>query len=477
MTKLPIRAHLALLCALTVAAAIVTASVLAWLATRHALRDQVDASLDQSGSRGVVIASAGPLVVGTSPIEGMCVRTGTGFEPPEDLPRVQLLRADGTDCLSGDPGDRVQPTSREYAVAGGAVGQVLRDATTEDGEHVRALTVPLEPGYALTVTRSLEEVDAALRELAIFLSLAAVLGVVVAAGAGLVVARLVLRPVDRLTAAAEHIAETEDLDVPIVSDGRDDEVARLSRAFNAMTSRLAGSRRRQRQLIADASHELRTPLTSLRTNVEWLMRADDRGRPLTPREKRQVEQAVLGQVDELSTLIGELGALARDEGAGDLRRTDLDRVVLRAAERAQRRDPGRRFELRLEPWPVLGDPAALERAVLNLLDNALKFSDGPVAVTLDNGRLEVADRGPGLPADQQSHAFDRFWRAPTARELPGSGLGLAIVADGVERHGGQVFFGSAPHGGAVVGFWLPRADGESLTELSASPSQSHIQRP
>ena len=90
-----------------------------------------------------------------------------------------------------------------------------------------------------------------------------------------------LRPVDRLTAAAEHVAETEDLDVPIEVAGRD-EVARLSTAFNAMTDRLAGSRRRQRQLIADASHELRTPLTSLRTNVEWLMRTEDRGRPLSP---------------------------------------------------------------------------------------------------------------------------------------------------------------------------------------------------
>jgi two-component system, OmpR family, sensor histidine kinase MprB len=248
-------------------------------------------------------------------------------------------------------------------------------------------------------------------------------------------------------------------------------VARLSTAFNAMTARLAGSRARQRQLISDAGHELRTPLTSLRTHVEWLMRADDRGRPLRPREKRQVEQAVLGQIDELSALIGELGALARDEPVREHVDLDLDQVVLRAVERAQRRDPGRRFLLVVEPCRVHGDATALERAVLNLLDNALKFSDGPVEVELRDGRLSVTDRGPGLADADQDNAFERFWRAPEARELPGSGLGLAIVADCVAEHGGAVFFDDATGGGARVGFELP-----NLTELSASPARDHILR-
>ncbi len=226
---------------------------------------------------------------------------------------------------------------------------VLRDATTAGGDHVRTLTTPLEDGYAVRVSRSLEEVDATLSDLTLRLLLVAALGVLVAGGAGLAVARVVVRPVDRLTAAAEHVAATEDLDVPIEVRGRD-EVARLSSAFNSMIDRLAGSRRRQRQLIADSSHELRTPLTSLRTNIEWLMRSEDRGQPLGPKQRRQVEQAVLGQVDELSALIGELGALARDEPVREHVAVELDQVVLRAVERAQRRDPARRFDLRIEPW-------------------------------------------------------------------------------------------------------------------------------
>jgi two-component system sensor histidine kinase MprB len=462
---LPLRANIALLCAATVAFAIVSGSVLAWLATRHTLRDQVDASLGQRVvSNRVVGSSASPsLQIQIDSFEHLCDAPPEGIDDAP-LPNIQLIRSDRTSCSAANYGDQVTPVDEEYSVARGGAGSVLRDATTRDGEHVRSLTTPVGNGYAVRVTRSLEEVDAAMRELAMILAAAAALGVLLATAAGLWVARVVLRPVERLTGAAEHVAETEDLDVPIVVTGRD-EVARLSTAFNAMTARLAGSRARQRQLIADAGHELRTPLTSLRTHIEWLMRADDRGRPLKPREKRQVEQAVLGQIDELSTLIGELGALARDEPVREHVPVDLDQVVLRAVDRAQRRDPNRRFALVVEPGRVRGDATALERAVLNLLDNALKFSDGPIEVEVKAGRLSVTDRGPGLAGADQANAFERFWRAPEARELPGSGLGLAIVADSVAEHGGEVFFGDADGGGAEVGFQLP-----NLTELSAGPA-------
>lgn len=466
MRRPPLRASIALLCAATTAVAIVAGAVLAWAATRHTLREQVDASLGQRvGSFDVVLRAPAGVPTG-SPLEMLCADAQTAFaDEADELPRVQLLRADGTSCSNLPAGMLVEPLAEEYDVARGSRVSVWRDATTADGEHVRTLTKPLADGYALQVTRSLKEVDQSLRELALTLAVAAALGVLAAAVAGLGVARLALRPVDRLTAAAEHVAETEDLDVPIEVRGTD-EVARLSTAFNAMTSRLAGSRRRQRQLVADAGHELRTPLTSLRTNVEWWMRADDAGRPLDPRQRRQVAQAVLGQIEELSQLIGELGALARGETGRGVVPLELDRVVILAVERAQRRDPARRFDLTLEPWRVLGDEAELERAVLNLLDNALKFADGPIGVDLRDGRVVVTDRGPGLP--DPSQAFERFWRAPSARELPGSGLGLAIVADVVARHGGSVFFDPVPGGGSAVGFALP-----ALTDFSAAPRETH----
>ena len=469
MKRLPLRANVALLAAATTAAAIVAASVLGWLATRHTLREQVDSSLGQRVlQRQLVRGPDGDVVQVRVDPEAFC-GIPEGILPTDDsLPDVQLVRSDGSGCANADPDEVIRATAAERELASGErQDSVLRDATTADGTHVRTMTYPVADGYALRVTRSLEEVDATMRELTVILGVVAALGVLVAGGAGLVVARVAIRPLDRLTEAAEHVAETEDLDVRIDVSGRD-EVARLSGAFNAMTERLAGSRRRQRQLIADAGHELRTPLTSLRTNLEWLMRSEDRGRPLGRQQRRHVEQAVLGQVEELGTLVGELVELARGGPISEPGPVDLDAVVLRAVERAQHRSRGRRFDLHVEPWRVRGDATALERAVLNLLDNALKFSDGPIGVQLEGGRLTVDDSGPGLKVDDREHAFERFWRAPTARELPGSGLGLAIVADAVQRHGGEVFFAAAPGGGSRVGFVVP-----ALTELSAGATETH----
>ena len=467
MKRLPLRANMALLAAAVTAAAIVAASVLAWVATRHTLREQVDDSLGQRVFQRQLIRSPdGSTVQVKVDPEAFCAAR-PDVVPNETVPDLQLIRADGSSCTNADSGEVVETTAAEVEVAQGERDSVLRDATAPDGTHVRTLTYPVTDGYALRVSRSLEEVDATMRDLTWILGLVAALGVLVAGGAGLAVARIAIRPVDRLTEAAEHVAETEDLDVRIDVAGHD-EVARLSTAFNAMTERLAGSRRRQRQLVADAGHELRTPLTSLRTNLEWLMRSEDRGRPLTPQQRRQVEHAVLGQVEELGTLVGELVELARGEPAVEPRPVDLDAIVLRAVERAQHRARGRRFDLHVEPWQVRGDETVLERAVLNLLDNALKFSDDVIRVRLEDGRLSVDDAGPGLTETEREHAFERFWRAPTARELPGSGLGLAIVADAVERHGGDVFFAAAPGGGSRVGFSIP-----ALTELSAGATETH----
>lgn len=472
MKRLPLRATVALLAAATTAAAIVAASILGWVATRDTLRDQVDSSLGQRLFRVTALQTVdGTTFVRRIVPEEFCAAPPPDLVPDDALPNVDIVRADGTGCGTTDPDEVIRPTDEELEVATGQRGKVVRDATTADGTHVRTVTTPLADGYAIRVSRSLEEVDATMRDLSWILGAVAALGVLVAGGAGLAIARIAVRPVNRLTEAAEHVAATEDLDVRIDDTGRD-EVARLSAAFNAMTERLAGSRRRQRQLVADAGHELRTPLTSLRTNVEWLMRAEDRGRPMSAQQRRQVEQAVLGQVEELGTLVGELVELARGDTVAELGPVNLDEVVLRAVERAQHRARGRRFDLQVEPWRVLGDPVALERAVVNLLDNALKFSDGPIGVRLEGGRLTVDDTGPGLTVTDREHAFERFWRAPTARELPGSGLGLAIVADAVHRHGGGVFFAAAPGGGSRVGFSVP-----ALTELSAEPTATYTAGP
>jgi signal transduction histidine kinase len=251
-----------------------------------------------------------------------------------------------------------------------------------------------------------------------------------------VVARLaagrVLRPVGRLTETVERIRATGDLSAPIETPGRD-EISRLGQAFAAMTAALDESAGAQRRLVADASHELRTPLTSLTTNLELLAeRPDDPSAPA-------LVAAALTEAGELRVLINDLVELARDGQAPfhveDVR---LDLVAERVAARAADRAPGLAYELDCRPTLVRGDPDALERAIGNLVDNALKWSppDGRIRISAAAGTVEVTDDGPGIPADDLPYIFDRFYRSAKARALPGSGLGLAIVRRIADLHDG-----------------------------------------
>jgi two-component system sensor histidine kinase MprB len=222
-----------------------------------------------------------------------------------------------------------------------------------------------------------------------------------------------------------------------------------------MLKALDASLRRQRQLVADAGHELRTPLTSLRTNIELLSQAHDR---LPARARDELLTDIRAQIGELSTLVGDLVELARDEPLSrDPETVELADVVDNAVERVRRRAPGITFDVRTQPWLVLGDAQLLERAVTNLLDNAAKWSPplGTVHVRLTDGLLSVADEGPGIRDEDLPHVFERFYRSSEARTLPGSGLGLAIVQQTAERHGGRVEAGRAAAGGALFTLRLP----------------------
>jgi two-component system sensor histidine kinase MprB len=278
-------------------------------------------------------------------------------------------------------------------------------------------------------------------------------GVVAAAGLGFAVARSALAPVGELTRAAERVAATQELDARI-PDKRGDELGRLAAAFNEMLSALEASRTQQRRLVADASHELRTPLTSLRTNIELLAKAP--GLPGAEREKLLAD--VTAELAELGHLVAELVDLAGDPNATQEAATDvrLDELAGQVVERARRRT-GTDITLDAEAVVVRGRPAALERAIANLVDNACKWS--PAAeVCIRGGMVEVRDRGPGIEPGDRPRVFDRFFRASTARSMPGSGLGLAIVKQAVEAHGGRVWVEENPGGGAVVGFEVPGAE-------------------
>jgi two-component system sensor histidine kinase MprB len=348
--------------------------------------------------------------------------------------------------------DSVDLGAPEIAVARGQVRYSLRTIATEDGRY-RVVAVPTQtPGIALVLAQSLESTERTLEKLGIVLLIFGAAGVIGAALAGWAVARNGLRPVRRLTTAAENIARTEQLD-PIEVEGND-EIARLASAFNAMLAALSASRDRQRQLVADAGHELRTPLTSLRTNLDLLVQADRRG-GLSETSREELLTDVRFQIEELTTLIGDLVELARDEPMPIAREAvDMAEIVDRAVARVRRRASSLDFDVHTNSWWVTGEPHALERAVTNLLDNAAKWSPplGVVTVTLDEGTLMVADQGHGISEEDLPHVFDRFYRSKESRTMPGSGLGLSIVRQVVERHGGSVRAGRWDDGGAA--FWL-----------------------
>jgi len=292
--------------------------------------------------------------------------------------------------------------------------------------------------------------------------------VALAAGTGLAVARSGLRPVRQLSGEVERIAETKDLRPVDVSGAAD--VAVLARSFNDMVDSLAASRERQRRLIADAGHELRTPLTSLRTNVDLLI-IDARTSMLKEGDRLAILGDVQGQLGEFTKLVGDLVQLARDEGEATPEPLDFRHVVTAALERARRRGPSLDFDVELDPFFVVGVSADLERAVTNLLDNAVKWSPpgGTVRVQLEGNRLRVADEGPGIAEADLPHVFDRFFRADTARTTPGTGLGLSIVAQVVHQHGGVVRAGRSAQGGAEFTMVLP---GARSSEALEQPTRS-----
>ena len=362
--------------------------------------------------------------------------------------------------LFAKPGDKDFPFDHhEVAVSIGTEKQSMR-TVTYNGVSYRVVAVSASPGIALVLAQPMESIERALDRLKVILLLSSAVGVALAGIAGWAVAANGLRPVRRLTAATERVARTQELR-PIQVSGSD-ELARLTTSFNSMLQALDASQNRQRQLVADAGHELRTPLTSLRTNIELIgQAADNDERSLSTAERHEIMGDVRAQLEEMTTLVGDLVELARDEPMRrDPEPLDFADVVTQSVDRVRLRAPGVTFDVELSSWLVFGESQLLERAVTNLLDNAAKWSpDGStVRVRLDEGVLTVADQGPGIDPADLPHVFDRFYRSSEARTLPGSGLGLSIVRRAADRHGGTVEAASGEQGGTLFTFTLPGSD-------------------
>ncbi|MFK0249499.1 ATP-binding protein [Amycolatopsis azurea] len=449
--RFSLRGRVTLLAAASVAGAVALVSLGAYLVVRDNLYQQVDDNL-------VARAHA---AVESPQVQTELQQVPGAFLASADLQIGQLTVGEKIRLTYPQSGSRPPYGDDEIAVASGDSPFSLR---TDPKTDSRVVALPQGAGQAMVLAQSLGPTKRTLNELSVVLFLIGGAGILVAAAAGTAVARAGLRPVDRLTSAAERVATTGDLR-PIPVSG-DDELARLTQSFNTMLGTVAESQERQRQLVADAGHELRTPLTSLRTNLELLLSASRPGaRTLSDEDRSDIEADIRGQLDELTQLIGDLVELARqDEPRIEHERVEMVDVVERALDRARRRAGEIEFDVSLQPWVLTGDTSALERAVLNLLDNAVKFSPegSTVGVRLypvgdGTAVLEVEDSGPGIADEDLPKVFDRFYRSSEARTLPGSGLGLAIVQHAAQRHGGDVYAGRAAAGGALMTLRLPGA--------------------
>ncbi|HEX3783144.1 MAG TPA: HAMP domain-containing sensor histidine kinase [Pseudonocardiaceae bacterium] len=464
--RVSLSARVTLLAAICVAGAVALVSLGAYLTVRHNLYQQAEQNLlgetVAAVQHSTVSGSGGNF---TFPLPSGTYFNTIKFSVIDASGKAQpLMTSTHQPYTNSVPSYLIGPKQTNVAVQDNYASpdQLPSSAEEVDGYEVVAVAPPLQSGLAVVAAQPLTAESGVLDRLSVVLFLISGAGIVVAALAGTAIASGGLRPVARLTAAAERVAKTGDLR-PIQVTG-DDELARLTQSFNSMLGALAESQEQQRRLVADAGHELRTPLTSLRTNLELLVASNKPGAPrLSEQDTAELNADVSGQLDELTTLIGDLVELARQDAPQVVAEpVELVEVLERALDRARRRGSGIQFDVALQPWSLLGDSSALERAVMNLLDNAVKFSPpgGRVRVVLrplgdGTAVLEVADSGPGISDEDLPHVFERFYRSADARPLPGSGLGLSIVWQAAQRHGGMAYAGHAPEGGALMTLRLP----------------------
>ncbi|MYU23749.1 HAMP domain-containing protein [Streptomyces sp. SID8352] len=371
---------------------------------------------------------------------------------------VQVLGPDGTVLDPSGPRLPVTGADRRTAAAPEAGRMVMHQDVDVGHDIYRVATVALGGGRgAVQVAQEFSDTEDLLLALQ-RRTLVLMAAVVTAAGlVGWWLARRITRRLSVLASAAEAVARTRRLGIPVPVTGHD-EVGRLGRAFDHMLGRLAQSEEDQRRLVQDAGHELRTPLTSLRTNISLLRRIDE-----LPPAAREELVADLGQeARELTDLVNELVELAAGQSDTEpASPVDLAGIAREAATAARRRT-GREITVRARgATEAEGRPGMLTRALSNLIDNAAKFDPegtAPIEVVVSGParpgsvRVEVLDRGPGITDLDLARVFDRFYRAADARSRPGSGLGLSIVREVALAHGGGPFAHRREGGGSVIGF-------------------------
>jgi heavy metal sensor kinase len=370
---------------------------------------------------------------------------------PEHSDRfIRLTRADGTVAyVSGPPTDQGFDARGVAPLAPPPARAFTRHEPLPDGNALLIAAAPAPPGgpgYLVEVGTSAAPVESMLSRLLLLLGVGLPIVVLVAAGGGYLLVREALQPVEELGRKAEVITQRNLSErLPVRPTG--DELERLAVSLNHMIQRLDDDFQMTQRFVADASHELRTPLTVLRGELEEL--AQDGALDL---ERRERVGSLLEEAERLSQIVDGLFTISRLD-AGEARaqwaRFDLARLAGTTAEQLTLLAEDRRIAIICDtdrPVEVEGDRARLKQVIVNLLDNAIKYTPVGGAVRLrvvaEEGRavLEVADNGLGIPPEALPHVFDRFFRVDQSRsrEPDGAGLGLAIVKAIAQAHDGEV---------------------------------------
>jgi heavy metal sensor kinase len=383
----------------------------------------------------------------------------------EELPWVQVWSARGDLLFANSEAERRRiPEARALALGTDSTADAPAIVNTP-GAATRLLsrrgTIGPQP-VIIQVARSEAAMRQSLRELLLVLVLGLPIAVALAGLGGYTLARRALAPVERMTERARSItAERLSDRLPVAHP--DDEMGRLATVFNETLSRLEGSFEQMRQFTADVSHELRTPLTAIRSVGEVGLREHR-----ADAEYRSIIGSMLEEADRLASLVDRLLTLSRAEmGVSKLSREDIDlrglaeEVVSHLSVLAEEKKQSIAVECSGSPH-ASGDRFVIRQAVINLVDNAIKFSPTGgririrVAETPREAVLDVIDSGPGIERDAHTKIFDRFYRAATATSAsPGSGLGLSIAKGAIEANAGRLTLESSAAGGSTFRISLP----------------------
>jgi heavy metal sensor kinase len=403
--------------------------------------------------------------------EDYVVREIKALYDPELSDRfIRVTRGDGTVLyVSGPPNDQSFDPSRVPPAGAGHAAEFTRLERLGDGGSVLIAAFRAEEArggpYLVEVGTSAGPVDRLARHILELLALGIPLVVAVAAAGGYLLARQALRPVEEIARKAAIITQHNLSErLPVARTG--DELERLSTALNLMITRLDEAFGTSKRFVADASHELRTPLTVIQGELENLA-AD----PQLPAELRDRVGSTLEEVERLGKIVQKLFALSRldaGEAQAEWVRLDLTALVWATADQMLLLAEDRSIRVTREAWEpvhVMGDRARLKQVVVNLIDNAVKYTPPGGTVRLKvhrdstHGIIEVADTGVGIPPEAVPLVFERFFRVDRERSAGegGAGLGLAIVKSICAAHGGRVDVESVVGSGSRFSVILPLA--------------------